>query len=389
MPARADRTVHPLPAEPSAAAGLRTPAAGPVGRSTDGVTRVRPRRAHRAALPLAAGVLALALAGCASDPAGSTTAGTAASSSPTAGATPGADGHPVTVDNCGTEVTLEAPPQRVVTVKSSVTELVLALGLGDRLVGTAFADGPLPEALAADAVDVPVLSEGVPGQEAVLALAPDLVLGGWESNFSDEGVGEREALAALGIATYVAPSACQEEAYRPDPLTFPVVFDEIREVAALLGVPERAEVLVAEQRAQLADVPQAAPGTTALWYSSGTDTPYVGAGIGAPQMVLDAVGLENVVGDVRETWTSVGWEAVVAADPDVLVLVDATWNTAESKIERLESDPATSQLTAVRERRYVVVPFAASEGGVRNVEAARTVADGLADLGLVDGDGEG
>ncbi|MDY7558061.1 ABC transporter substrate-binding protein [Cryobacterium sp. 10C3] len=120
--------------------------------------------------------------------------------------------------------------------------------------------------------------------------------------------------------------------------------------------------------------------TSALWYSSGVDSPYVGAGIGAPQMIMDAAGLTNVFASVKDTWTSVGWESVVAADPSVIVLVDATWNTAESKIKTLETNPATKNLTAVKNKRYITLPFASTEAGIRNVEAAATTIDQLADL---------
>ena len=81
-------------------------------------------------------------------------------------------------------------------------------------------------------------------------------------------------------------------------------------------------------------------------------------------MMMDAAGLTNIFADVHDTWTSAGWEQVVAADPDVIVLVDATWNTADSKIALLEANPATAQLTAVREHRYLTVPFPAAEAGV-------------------------
>ena len=74
----------------------------------------------------------------------------------------------------------------------------------------------------------------MPGQEALLGLEPDFVYGGWESNFSADGAGDRAALQDLGIATYVSPAACKEEGYMPDPLTFDEVADEIREVAAHL-----------------------------------------------------------------------------------------------------------------------------------------------------------
>lgn len=333
-----------------------------------------PRTTRRPLVPLVAvAALALGLSACASDASGSASSPTAAASQPGGFA-------PVELDNCGTPVTVDAPPERVVTVKSTSTEMLLALGLEDRLVGTAFADGPVPEQWA-DAYDaVPVVSDKVPGQEALLALEPDFVYAGWESNFSADGAGDRSGLAALGIATYVSPAACKEEGYQPDPLTFDVVEDEIREVASLFGVQDRAEELIAAQRDTLAEVEQPAEATTALWYSSGTDSPYVGAGIGAPQMIMDAAGLTNLFADVHDTWTSVGWEQVVAADPDVIVLVDASWNTADSKIALLESSPATSQLTAVREGRYVTVPFAATEAGVRNAEAVASIAEQVAAL---------
>ena len=321
---------------------------------------------------LAVAVLAACGGSTGDAPAGTPTDGAASASA--AGFTP------VTLDSCGTEVTVDSPPERVVAIKSTSIEMLLALGLEDRMVGTAFADGPVPDAWADAYAGVPVLSDKVPGQEALLAVQPDFVYAGWESNFSDDGAGERSALQDLGIGTYVSPAACKEEGYMPDPLTFDEVFDEIREIASVFGAEDRAEQIVAEQQEMLDGVQPPAEETTALWYSSGTDTPYVGAGIGAPQMMLDAAGLTNIFADVHDTWTSAGWEQVVAADPDVIVLVDATWNTAESKIELLEGNPATNKLTAVQEHRYLTVPFPAAEAGVRNAEAVVSLSEQLAAL---------
>ncbi len=307
-------------------------------------------------------------------PAGDPSTDGSATDRPTTG------GHPLTLDNCGVEVTVESPPQRVVTIKSSTTEMLLALGLADRIVGAAFLDGPVPESLADAATDLPVLSDRAPGPEAVLTVEPDLVYAGWESNFSAESAGDRAALAELGVASYVSPSACKAAGYQPDPLTFDVVFDEIVEAGRVFGAEAAAQRLVTAQRADLAAATPDSRGLTALWYSSGADVPYVGAGIGAPQMIMDAVGLTNIAADVHDTWTSFSFEQVVADDPDVIVLVDAAWNTAQSKIETLEANPATARLTAVQEGRYLTIPFAATEAGVRNVDAVRDLAAQLADL---------
>ena len=334
------------------------------------------KRRHVTSLAAASALLpALLFSGCAStatpqpDSAGATTAAVAAS-------------YPVTVDNCGTEVTVSAAPERILTVKSSTTELLLALGLGDNIVGAAFLDGPVPDALAAmpGGSSLNIVSDFLPSEEAALALTPDFIYGGWESNFSADGVGERDRLAGMGVGSYVSPAACKEAGYAPDPLTFDTVFAEITEAGALFGATDAAAALVADQEAQLAALESAADSPSALWYSSGTDTPYVGAGTGSPAMIMNAAGLTNIFADVHDSWTSVGWESIVEADPNVIVLVDATWNTAASKIASLESNPATTGLSAVQNKRYIVLPFAATEAGTRNVEAAASVVDQLNEL---------
>ncbi|WP_410909633.1 putative F420-0 ABC transporter substrate-binding protein [Puerhibacterium sp. TATVAM-FAB25] len=345
--------------------------------------RLRPHLPAALATTASAG-LVLALAACGTSSAGAD-AGTAASPAAPTSDAPVATTYPVTLDNCGFAVTIDAAPQRVVTIKSSTAETLLALGLGDRIVGSAYLDGPLPDSLAdaarGTAVEQP-FSDEVPGTEATLALEPDLVYAGWESNVTADGAGDRGTLEQLGVDTYVSPSACKGEGYMPDPLTFDKVFAEIAEVGEVFDVNPAATDLVAAQRETLASVTPDDRGLTALWYSSGDDMPYVGAGIGAPQMILDAVGLENVAADVHDTWTSMSWEQVVADDPDVIVLVDATWNSAEDKVARLEANPATAELTAVREHRYLTVPFPATEAGVRNVDAVVDLAAQLRELDL-------
>lgn len=312
------------------------------------------------AAPVFALLLAAGLSGCAAAPA-------------TSAAAADATAEPVVLDNCGTEISLDSPPQRILTVKSSTLELALALGAGDRIIGSAFSDGPLPDDLAADGDGIAVVSDKVPSKEAVLDLEPDLVFAGWESNFSVDGAGERADLQKLGITTYVAPAACKAPGYMPDPLTFDTVFDGFAEAGELLGAEDAASALIAQQRTELAAITPDDRGLTALWYSSGTDQPFVGAGIGAPQMIMSAAGLDNVFADVHDTWTSSSWELIAEADPDVIVLVDAAWNTAASKIALLTSNPVTAELDAVRNERFVIVDFPATEAGIRNVDAVESI----------------
>lgn len=320
-------------------------------------------RRHRLIAASALLIAASAFVGCAST----------AEATPDETSSPESAGYPITVDNCGTEVTFEATPERVLAIKSSSIEMMLALGLEDRMIGTAFPDGEYAEEWAARGADVPLVSEKVPGQEATLNLEPDLVYAGWESNVTADGAGDRETLASLGVNTFVSPSACQEPGYQPAPLTFDDVFAEIEQVGAIFDAQDAAVELVTGMKSRLDAVTPDDRGLTALWFSSGSDTPFVGAGIGAPQMMMDAAGLTNIAEDVDETWSSLSWEVVVDANPDVIVLIDSAWGSTEKKIGVLEGNPATANLPAVKNSRYLVVPFPAGEAGVRNVEAVESL----------------
>ncbi len=143
-----------------------------------------------------------------------------------------------------------------------------------------------------------MLSQEYPTREQLLATEPDLVYGAYASAFDADAAGSREELERTGTAAYLSPFACEDDDLRPAP-SFEAVWDEVDAVAAAFGVPERAERLRVEQQQQLADLAADAAGADldVLWYDSGDRTPYVGAGAGGPQLVLDAVGATNVFAD--------------------------------------------------------------------------------------------
>jgi iron complex transport system substrate-binding protein len=87
----------------------------------------------------------------------------------------------------GAAVEFPEAPNQVVTIKSNTTEMLLALGFGDGIVGIAYPDGPPPKC----AIEISVLADHLPSRKAVLALEPDLVNVGQESSFSVDSAGER------------------------------------------------------------------------------------------------------------------------------------------------------------------------------------------------------
>lgn len=283
------------------------------------------------------------------------------------------------ITNCGVELEFDAPPERVFTVKSSTLEMLLALDLEDKVVGSAYLDGPVPDDLAPEGWSPNVVSDQIPSREVFLSNEPDFVLAGWESNVSADGIGERDELAELGIDSYVLPPACEFDDEVEQTVTFDDIFAMFEEVGVIFDAEQAVEELVADQQQTLDDIEQPADDVEVLWYSSGSDAPFVAGAAGAPQMIMEAAGVNNVLDDVARTWFSISWEGFVSEDPDFIVLVDAPWNTAEDKRERLESHPAASRLDAVEAENYIEIPFAATEAGIRNVDAATMVADAVAE----------
>jgi iron complex transport system substrate-binding protein len=353
------------------------------------------RRAPRGALVLLT-TLALVGAACGEDDdAGSDVMPETAASSPTSAAAvtvtspsptasdPATGVAGAAIDNCGVDVPVDAAPTRAVTMNQAATEVVLSLGLADRLIGTAYLDDEILPELAAAYATVPVVAAEYPSTEALLDTDPDFVYASYRSAFEADAAGPRGELADLGIGSYLSPAACPD---RPagEPLTFDVVFEEFAEVAEVFGVPEAGAELVAEQQAILdASVVEGGEDITVLWWDDGFDVPSAGACCGAPGMIMAAAGVENVAADVAGSWADISWEQVVAADPDVIVLIDASWSTAADKQAHLESDPALAGLTAVQQRRFVTIPFSSTTPGVRNASALGELAAGVEAFGPI------
>ncbi|WP_300680825.1 ABC transporter substrate-binding protein [Nocardioides sp.] len=318
----------------------------------------------------AVGLLATTLlAGC----------GTGAPSSDTT--TAASSGYPVTVTSCGVTSTITAKPEHAVTLNQGATEVALALGVQDQLAGTAYLDDAVPQKWKAAYDSVKVLAQEYPSHEALLATQPDFVYASYASAFNAKVAGTQAELASQKIGSYLSPFGCENKAERPA-TTFDAVWDEIDAVATAFGVPQRGQELRTEQQTELDTISAAAAGKglSVLWYDSGTKTPFVGGNAGGPQLILNAVGATNVFADLDGAWGDGTWEKVIAADPDVIVLADASWDSAADKIAYLEKDPALKKLTAVKERKFVTLPFSESTAGVRLVDGASSVAEQIAKL---------
>ncbi|MFC4498099.1 MULTISPECIES: ABC transporter substrate-binding protein [Streptomyces] len=302
----------------------------------------------------------------------------------------------VTLDNCGQKVTVENPPKRAVSLNQGTTEIMLSLGLADRMAGTATWTDPVAKGLEKAEAKVPRLADNAPSFEKVLDAEPDFVAASFASTFGKGGVATRAQFGKLGVPTYLSPADCAGkdnsgggDGVRTGPLTLDAVYGEIRDLARIFGVEERGERLVAGLRGRVEKATSGldAKGVTLMYWFANSRSPYLAGCCGAPGIVTGELGARNVFDDTHEEWPQVGWETVADRDPDVLVIGDLireqeTAETAARKIEFLEGDPVTKNMTAVRKKRYVRLSGQAMNPTIRTVEGIEKVAAALRTYGL-------
>ncbi|TWV55557.1 ABC transporter substrate-binding protein [Streptomyces misionensis] len=307
-----------------------------------------------------------------------------------------ATGHPVTLDNCGHKVTLKAPPKRAVSLDQGTTEILLSLGLADRMAGTATWTDPVMKGLEKANASVPRLADNYPSFEKVLDAEPDFVTASFVSTLGKGGVATREQFDKLGVPAYVSPSDCSGkdndsggDGSRGKPLTLDAVYGEIRDLARAFGVEERGEKVVGElkERVRKATDGLNASGVSLMYWFANSQSPYLAGCCGAPGAITRAVGAKNAFADTHDEWPQINWETVADRDPHVIVIGDLTRKqqtaeTAEVKIRFLETNAATRSLTAVRKKRYVLLSGQAMNPSIRTVEGIEKVAAGLRDFGL-------
>lgn len=216
-------------------------------------------------------------------------------------------------DGLGREVSLAAPAIRIISLAPSNTEALFALGAGDRLVGRdAYSDFPA-EALDIASIGDPYASVDT---EAIVALAPDLVLAGGIT--SPETV---EQLEGLGLTVYSTRINTSLED----------IYTDLLDIGTLTGRSTEAEALVADLRARVEAV-TAKTGTVTekpiVFYELDATEPSKPWTPGPNTFMSQLIGLAGGVnaGDIAaDQYAQLSVEQLVAQDPAIIVLGSATY----------------------------------------------------------------
>ncbi|EFL29015.1 periplasmic binding protein [Streptomyces himastatinicus ATCC 53653] len=303
-------------------------------------------------------------------------------------------GYPVTVTDCmGAKTTFSAAPKKIVTSNASSLELLLRLGAGDKVLGTGFppGKGTLPGALDTEAQKVEVLGRTVIPKEKLLGSGADLYIDTFASmgSMGGGGMGDaptEEEFTAAGIKhTYLKSTACA--AANKQPVTdLSAVEADITSLGAVTGTGAKAKELVAGMRAKVDAVQKAVGGTgesrrpTYFFfdYDAGTKQPTVVCNRQVAHAVITLAGARNAFADCDGDYRQVGWEDVIAKNPDWIQLgvrnrgSEAANEKAFDEAEKwLKSNSATKGLKAVKEGHFVRI--GSEQTTIAGVENAGTV----------------
>lgn len=229
----------------------------------------------------------------------------------------------ITVTTCGNELTFTDAPERVVVATDDQAEVLIALGVGDRLVATMYNfETPMRDDYkdTFDQLDALAGSgnDGPPSKEQIVQLEPDLVYAGGYV-FGDDGFLQESDITGAGGQVFIGPNGCDE----PPVDVFEAQLAEIETMGALFGAEDRAAELIAELRAELDAVATALEGVEqrrVLWVDYIFDDGRIQLLTG-PLFTEQAAlaGGELLFGLENEPPSK---EQIAVSEPDVLLITD-------------------------------------------------------------------
>jgi len=208
------------------------------------------------------------------------------------------------------EVSLAAPPERIVSLMPSHTETLLELGGADLLVAL---DTLSPQP---GGTDLPLVGDGFsPNLERIIELEPDLVL-------TDAYSGAHEQLADLGVTVFAGT-----------PENVADMLDFVELLGGLTGFPEEAAAVRADLEEKVAEMEERAAGTAGPTVYVELDPEPFSAGPGSYiDDLLVIVGARNIVPEELGAWPLLSREFIISADPEVILLLDAPWGESEATL---------------------------------------------------------
>lgn len=272
---------------------------------------------------------------------------------------------PVTLtDAVGNEFTFDAAPEKIVTLLPSNTEIVYALGQGDKVVGVSDNDNYPEEVLELDKVGGMELNV-----EVIVSLGPDIVLAHeLGTNYFQEAL---DQLEASGIDVFIVADANSIE----------TTYETIEEIGQVIGASTEATELVEEMKAGFAEIEEITSEVaeedrkTVFFEISPQPDIYTSAQGTFLHEFLELAHADNAVADM-EGWPAIDPEVIIELNPDIIMTTYGDY--VDNPLEQVRSRDGFQVVEAVaNDRIYDIDADAGTRAGPRLVEGAREVAEAI------------
>jgi len=284
----------------------------------------------------------------------------------------------VSVDSCNRTVTFDSPPQRAISNDVNLTEMMLVLGLSDKMVGYTGISGwkTLDEEMRLGVKQLPELSPKYPTKEVLVGADADFFFAGWNYGMKVGGEVTPETLKPFGINVYELTESCIHIMTKKK-VSMDDMYNDLLNLGLIFQIENRAKKLVDAYRSDLKKFTQkleSIPAKKVFVYDSGEDTPFTAGRYAMPTALIEAAGGINIMDDFQKSWGTVTWEEVIDRNPEVVVIVNYGKVTAEQKRKFMMSNPAFANIDAVKNDRFVTLEYVEATQGPRNIKAIKKLA---------------
>ena len=284
-----------------------------------------------------------------------------------------------TVESFNRIVTFEEPPKKAISNDVNLTEMMLVLGLADRMVGYTGISGwkTLDEEMRAGVKELPELSQKYPSKEVLVGADADFFFAGWNYGMKVGGEVTPETLEPFGIKVYELTESCihimnKSKANMED------MYNDLLNLGRIFNVEDKANELINKYRMEIQELTQNINTDDPLRvfvYDSGEDTPFTAGFYAMPTALIEASGGINIMNDFKKSWGTVTWEEVIDRNPEVIVIVNYGNVTADQKKDFMMSNPAFAGIDAIKNDRFVTLEYVEATPGPRNIKAIKKLSE--------------
>lgn len=304
----------------------------------------------------------------------------------------------VTIENCGEKVKIPTPVKKILVASESILSVLIELHATDQISKiTSITSGKqdyLKYIYGSDRVeDLPFGSEGGQSLESIIAAEPEIMMAGFSMGFSEEDGVTPSRLRKYNIAGYIDSETCLPDSDDNKMGTMPpwdALKTNISNIGEITGHKKNAETLLAnisKRRNALEKAEQNAPRPTVFNLDGASkDGVMTGGKLSISHAVIEASGARNAVGDLDDGKTStISWETLAAKDPDFYIISDFPGGsfTYEKNVKELKVNPATKNLKAVKDERFIGVPGVTMRAAPPMLDAAEKLRSSLEKDGLL------